>query len=160
MVLESFWGSLGLILGALGAPWGSHGGSLGAPELPTFLAPFDPGAFLSLLELSWASFACFLLPKMALGRFWGRLWLVFGAPEGFLRGVFVPAKLVLMIRTAFPSFDTICCCWWCCCGYSCFCSCGRCCGRCRCRCRCRCPCRCRCRCRCPIRLGGMRESTE
>ena len=51
MVLEAFWGSLGLILGALGAPWGSHGGSLGAPELQRFLVTFDPGAFLSLLML-------------------------------------------------------------------------------------------------------------
>ena len=51
MVLEAFWGSLGLILGALGAPWGSHGGSLGAPELQKSLTTFDPGAFLSLLML-------------------------------------------------------------------------------------------------------------
>ena len=49
MVLEAFWGPLGFILGALGALWGSHGGSLGAPELLKSLGPFDPGAFLSLL---------------------------------------------------------------------------------------------------------------
>ena len=52
MVLEAFWGSLGLILEALGAPWGSHGGTLGAPELQKSLTTFDPGAFLSLLEFS------------------------------------------------------------------------------------------------------------
>ena len=49
MVLEAFWEPLGLILGALGALWGSHGGSLGAPELLKSLGPFDPRAFLSLL---------------------------------------------------------------------------------------------------------------
>ena len=49
MVLEAFWGPLGFILGALGALWGSHGGSLGAPELLKSLGPFDPRAFLSLL---------------------------------------------------------------------------------------------------------------
>ena len=56
MVLDAFWDSLGLILGALGAPWGSHGGSLGAPELLKSLAPFDPGAFLSLLMLFFIIF--------------------------------------------------------------------------------------------------------
>ena len=50
---------------------------------------------------------------MALGAFWGRLWLVFGAPEGLLGDVFVPDKMILTLRTALPSFDTICCC--CCC---------------------------------------------
>ena len=49
MVLETFWGPLGFILGALGALWGSHGGSLGAPELLKSLGPFDPRSFLSLL---------------------------------------------------------------------------------------------------------------
>ena len=76
MVLEAFGGSLGLILGALGAPWGSHGGSLGAPELLKSLAPFDPGAFLSLLMLFLLSFflssffdVVFLSPP---GASWGR----------------------------------------------------------------------------------------
>ena len=31
------------MLVALGAPWGSHGGSLGAPELQKSLTTFDPG---------------------------------------------------------------------------------------------------------------------
>ena len=48
MVLEAFWGPLGFILGALGALWGFHGGSLGAPELLKSLGPLDPRAFLSL----------------------------------------------------------------------------------------------------------------
>ena len=52
MVLEAFWGPLGLILGALlVALWGSRGGSLGAPELLKSLGPFDPRAFLLLLML-------------------------------------------------------------------------------------------------------------
>jgi hypothetical protein len=37
------------------------------------------------LELSWAWFARFLLPKMALGASWGCFWFVLGAPEGLLR---------------------------------------------------------------------------
>ena len=49
MVWEAFWWPLGFILGALGVLWGSHGGSLGAPELLKSLGPFDPRAFLSLL---------------------------------------------------------------------------------------------------------------
>jgi len=49
MVLEASWGPLGFILGALGALWGSDGGSLGAPELLKSLGPFDPTSFLSLL---------------------------------------------------------------------------------------------------------------
>ena len=55
MVLEAFWGPLGFILGALGALWGSHGGSLGAPELLKSLGPFDPRAFLSLLMFFFLS---------------------------------------------------------------------------------------------------------
>ena len=60
-----------------------------------------------VLELSWASFARFLLPKMALGRFWGRLWLVLGAPEGLFRGVLASDKPISTIKTALPSFDTL-----------------------------------------------------
>ena len=206
MVLEALYGFRGVILGALGALWGVHWGSLGAPELLKSLGPFDPRAFLSLLmfflfflssffdvvfyllseplgvdfelpnwpshpqkcwfyyenlnifekstfsiqrwfwkrfgalsasfwellggswgalgsslgpldrpkrasrfvlELSWASFARFLLPKMALGGFWGRLWLVLGAPEGLLRVVLASVKPISTIKTALPSFDTL-----------------------------------------------------
>ena len=60
-----------------------------------------------LLELSWASFARFLLPKMALGAFWGCLWLVLGAPEGLLRVVLASVKPISTIKTALPSFDTL-----------------------------------------------------
>ena len=60
-----------------------------------------------VLELSWASFARFLLPKMALGAFWGCLWLVLGAPEGLLRVVLASVKPISTIKTALPSFDTL-----------------------------------------------------
>ena len=49
MVLEVFRVLLSFILGALGDLWGSHGGSLGAPELLKSLGPVDPRAFLWLL---------------------------------------------------------------------------------------------------------------
>ena len=60
-----------------------------------------------VLELSWASFARFLLPKMALGAFWGCHWLVLGAPEGLLRVVLASVKPISTIKTALPSFDTL-----------------------------------------------------
>ena len=60
-----------------------------------------------VLELSWASFARFLLPKMALGAFWGCLWLVLGAPEGLLRAILASVKPISTIKTALPSFDTL-----------------------------------------------------
>ena len=60
-----------------------------------------------LMELSWASFARFLLPKMALGAFWGCLWLVLGAPEGLLRVILASVKPISTIKTDLPSFDTL-----------------------------------------------------
>ena len=60
-----------------------------------------------VLELSWASFAWFLLPKMALGAFWGCLWLVLGAPEGLVGVVLASVKPISTIKTALPSFDTL-----------------------------------------------------
>ena len=35
-------------------------------------------------------------------------WLVFGAPECLLGGVLASAKQISSIKTAFPSFDTLC----------------------------------------------------
>ena len=60
-----------------------------------------------VLEVSWASFVRFLLPKMALGGFRGRLWLVLGAPEGLFKSVLASDKLISIIKTALPSFDTL-----------------------------------------------------
>ena len=79
-----------------GSSWGSLGGSLGALHRPKRASRFD-------LELPWASFACFLLLKMALSTFWGRLGLVFGAPSGLSVGVFVPVGPILTFKTDFPS---------------------------------------------------------
>ena len=44
---------------------------------------------------------------MALGAFWGCLWLVLGAPEGLLRVVLASVKPISTIKTALPSFDTL-----------------------------------------------------
>ena len=44
---------------------------------------------------------------MALGAFWGRLWLVFGDPENLLGGVLASVKPISTIKTALPSFDTL-----------------------------------------------------
>ena len=60
-----------------------------------------------VLELSWASFARFLLPKMAWGASWGCIWLVLGVPEGLVRVVLASVKPISTIKTALPSFDTL-----------------------------------------------------
>ena len=44
---------------------------------------------------------------MALGAFWGCLWLVLGAPEGLLGVVLASIKPISTIKTALPSFDTL-----------------------------------------------------
>ena len=75
---DGFESVLGLSRAPFGGSWGSLGSSLGPLDRPKRASRF-------VLELSWASFARFLLPKMALGAFWGCLWLVLGAPEGLLR---------------------------------------------------------------------------
>ena len=59
------------------------------------------------MELPWASLARFLLPKMVVRAFWGRLWLVFGAPEGLLEGVLASVKPISTIKTAIPIFDIL-----------------------------------------------------
>ena len=97
MVLKAFWGSHGLLLGALGGLLAGSWGPLHRPKR----------ASTSVLEPSWASFARFLLPKMALGAFWGCLSLVLGAPEGPLRVVLASVKPISTIKTALPSFDTL-----------------------------------------------------
>ena len=84
-----FWGS-----------WGSLGGSLGPLHRPKKASRF-------VLELPWASFARFLLPKMALGAFWSCLWLVLGAPDGLWRVVLASVTPISTIKTALPSFDII-----------------------------------------------------
>ena len=75
---DGFESVLGLSRATLGSSWGSLGSSLGPLDRPKKASRF-------VLELSWAWFARFLLPKMALGASWGCFWLVLGAPEGLLR---------------------------------------------------------------------------
>ena len=89
----SFWE----LLGGFGEALGS---SLGLLDRPKKASRFVLGLF-------WVWFARFLLPKMALGGFWGRLWLVLGAPEGLLGGVLASDKPISTIKTALPSFDTL-----------------------------------------------------
>ena len=96
MVLQSFGALSGSFLELLGAS-GSSEGPLDRPKR----------ASRFILELSWAWFARLLLPKMALGGFWGLLWLVLGAPEGLLRIVLASANPISTIKTALPSFDTL-----------------------------------------------------
>ena len=97
---DGFESVLGLSRPPFGRSWGALGSSLGPLDRPKRASRF-------VLELSWASFARFLLPKMALGGFWGRLWLVLGAPEGLLGGVLASDKPISTIKTALPSFDTL-----------------------------------------------------
>ena len=56
---------LGLSRAPLGSSWGALGSSEGLLNRPKRASRF-------MLELSWAWFARLLLPKMALGGFWGR----------------------------------------------------------------------------------------
>ena len=97
---NGFESVLGLSRATLGSSWGSLGSSLGPLDRPKKASRF-------VLELSWAWFARFLLPKMALGASWGCFWLVLGAPEGLLRVVLASVKLISTIKTAFPSFDIL-----------------------------------------------------
>ena len=88
---------LGLPWAPLGGSWGSLGGSLGPLDRPK-------GASSFVLELPWASFARFLLPKMVVRAFWGRLWFVFDASGGFGGGVLVSVKSILTTKTDSGSF--------------------------------------------------------
>ena len=74
---DGFESVLGLSRAPFGSSWGSLGSSLGPLDRPQRASRF-------VLELSWAWFARFLLPKMALGASWGCFWIL-GAPEGLLR---------------------------------------------------------------------------
>ena len=94
---DGFESALELSRATPGSSWGSLGSSLGPLDRPKRASRF-------VLELSWAWFARFLLPKMALGASWGCFWLVLGAPEGFLRVVLASVKPISTIKTAFPSF--------------------------------------------------------
>ena len=66
---DGFESVLGLSRAPFGSSWGSLGSSFGLLDRPKRASRF-------VLELSWASFACFVLPKVALGKLWGCIWLV------------------------------------------------------------------------------------
>ena len=97
---DGFENVLGLSRATLGSSWGSLGSSLGPLDRPKRASRF-------VLELSWAWFARFLLPKMALGTSWGCFWLVLGAPEGLLRVALASVKPISTIKAASPSFDVL-----------------------------------------------------
>ena len=48
-----------------------------------------------------------LAAEDGLGSVVGRIWLVFGAPEGLLGGGLASVKTISTIKTAFPSFGTL-----------------------------------------------------
>ena len=100
MVLKAFWGSLGLLLGALG-------GLLGVSwELLRASGSTKEGLQSRLGTL--LGFVCSrLAAEDGLGSVVGCIWLVFGAPDGLLRGVLASVQTILIIKTAFPSFDTL-----------------------------------------------------
>merc|ERR1712023_382465 len=97
---DGFESVLGLSRATLGSSWGYLGSSLGPLDRPKRASRF-------VLELSWAWFTRFLLPKMALGASWGCFWLVLGVPEGLLRVALASVKPISTIRAAFPSFDVL-----------------------------------------------------
>ena len=77
---DGFENVLGLYRGTLGSYWGSLGSSLGPLDRPKRASRFA-------LELSWAWFARFLLPKMALGVR-GAVFGSFGCSRGLLKARF------------------------------------------------------------------------
>ena len=100
MVLETFWGSLGLLLrtlgGLLGVSW----------ELLRASGSTKEGLQSRLGTL--LGFVCSrLAAEDGLGSVVGCIWLVFGAPEGLLGSVLASVKTTSTIKTAFPSFDTL-----------------------------------------------------
>ena len=100
MFLKAFWGSLGLLLGALG-------GLLGVSwELLRASGSTKEGLQIRLGTL--LGFVCSrLAAEDGLWSVVGCICLVFGAPQGLLGGVLASVKTISTIKTAFPSFDTL-----------------------------------------------------
>ena len=100
MVLKAFWGSLGLLLGALG---GLQGVSW---ELRRASRSTKEGLQIRLGTL--LGLVCSLLAaEDGLGSVLGPSLARFGAPEGLLGGVLASVKPISTIKTAFPNFDTL-----------------------------------------------------
>ena len=101
MVWEAFWGSLGLLLGALGGPLGVSW------ELLRVSGSTKEG-LLSRLGALLGLVCSRLAAGDGLGSVVESIWLVFGAPKRLLGSVLAPVKTISTIKTASPSFDTFC----------------------------------------------------
>ena len=100
MVLKAFWGSLGLLLGALGALLGVSWELLRASGSTKEGLQIRLGTLLGLV--------CSLLAaENGLGRVLGPSLARFGAPEGLLGGVLASVKPISTIKTAIPIFDIL-----------------------------------------------------
>ena len=100
MVLKAFWGSLGLLLGALGALLGVSWELLRASGSTKEGLQIRLGTLLGLV--------CSLLAaENGLGRVLGPPLARFGAPEGLLGGVLASVKPISTIKTAIPIFDIL-----------------------------------------------------
>ena len=100
MVLKAFWGSLGLLLGALGGFLGGSWELFGASRSTKEGLQIRLGTLLGLV--------CSLLAaENGLGSVLGLSLARFGAPEGLLRVVLASVKPISTIKTALPSFDTL-----------------------------------------------------
>ena len=100
MVLKTFWGSLGLLLGALG-------GILGVSWEPLRPSGSTRGGLQNRLGTLLGFVCSRLAAEDGLGSVVVCIRLVFGAPEGLLGGVLASVKTISTIKTAFPSFDTL-----------------------------------------------------
>ena len=100
MVLETFWGSLELFLGALG-------GLLGVSwELLRASGSTKEGR-QSRIETLMGLVCSRLAAEDGLGSVLECIWPVFGGPESLLGSVLASVKTISTIKTAFPSFDTL-----------------------------------------------------
>ena len=100
MVLKAFWGSLGLLLGALGALLGVSWELLRASGSTKEGLQIRLGTLLGLV--------CSLLAaENGFGSVLGPSLARFGAPEGLLGGVLASVKPISTIKTAIPIFDIL-----------------------------------------------------
>ena len=100
MVLKAFWGSLGLLLGALGGLLGGSWELFGASRSTKEGLQIRLGTLLGLV--------CSLLAaEDGLGSVLGLSLARFGCSRGPLRVVLASVKPISTIKTALPSFDTL-----------------------------------------------------
>ena len=98
--MKAFWGSLGLLLGALGGFLGGSWELFGASRSTKEGLQIRLGTLLGLV--------CSLLAaESVLGRVLGPPLARFGAPEGLLGGVLASVKPISTIKTAIPIFDIL-----------------------------------------------------